>query len=186
MDWGLAKVTRETDRPDRPSGETDIPDRGEEAGEERVDTVRTIRSESREGPPEGEKGGKGEGETAGEPAPGTRAGPRGRRLTVEGQVLGTPSYMPPEQATGRMEEVDELSDVFALGGILYAILTHEAPIEADFDIVDYGPLSHDNTQGQTERETNGNEALHPLRRAGLLSGLVDRLHPECRLEAKPR
>jgi serine/threonine-protein kinase len=47
--------------------------------------------------------------------------------TIEGDVFGTPAYMPPEQAAGNMEDVDERSDIFALGGILYKILTHEAP-----------------------------------------------------------
>ncbi|MCU0728312.1 MAG: serine/threonine protein kinase, partial [Planctomycetes bacterium] len=53
MDWGLAKVTGSPDRPDRPSGEADLPDRGKGAGEERVETVRTVRNGSRDGPPEG-------------------------------------------------------------------------------------------------------------------------------------
>ena len=35
-------------------------------------------------------------------------------------------YLPPEQAAGRIGEVDERSDVFSLGGILYRMLTHEA------------------------------------------------------------
>ncbi|MHC5081459.1 MAG: protein kinase domain-containing protein, partial [Planctomycetota bacterium] len=47
--------------------------------------------------------------------------------TLTGDVMGTPSYMPPEQADGRVEEIDQRSDVFSLGGILYRILTHEAP-----------------------------------------------------------
>jgi len=47
--------------------------------------------------------------------------------TLEGDVMGTPAYMPPEQANGEIEEIDECSDVFALGGILYKILTFEAP-----------------------------------------------------------
>jgi tetratricopeptide (TPR) repeat protein len=47
--------------------------------------------------------------------------------TLSGQVLGTPSYMPPEQADGRMEDVDERSDVFSLGGLLYSLLVHDAP-----------------------------------------------------------
>jgi tetratricopeptide (TPR) repeat protein len=51
--------------------------------------------------------------------------PAGR--TMEGEVFGTPSYMAPEQAQGKVDAVDEASDVFALGGILYKILTHEAP-----------------------------------------------------------
>lgn len=48
-------------------------------------------------------------------------------LTREGAVMGTPQYMAPEQATGRISDIDERSDVFALGGILYAILTLHPP-----------------------------------------------------------
>ncbi|MBI2919555.1 MAG: SUMF1/EgtB/PvdO family nonheme iron enzyme [Planctomycetes bacterium] len=50
-------------------------------------------------------------------------------LTLEGEVVGTPAFMPPEQAGGRREEVDHRSDIFSLGGILYAILTHRPPFE---------------------------------------------------------
>ena len=48
-------------------------------------------------------------------------------LTREGAVMGTPQYMAPEQATGRISDIDERSDVFALGGILYALLTLHPP-----------------------------------------------------------
>jgi serine/threonine-protein kinase len=48
-------------------------------------------------------------------------------LTLQGDVLGTPAYMAPEQAAGRNDEVDERSDLYALGGILYQILTLEPP-----------------------------------------------------------
>jgi eukaryotic-like serine/threonine-protein kinase len=48
-------------------------------------------------------------------------------LDREGMVIGTPDWMPPEQAWGRLEEVDERSDVFALGAMLYFILTGQAP-----------------------------------------------------------
>jgi tetratricopeptide (TPR) repeat protein len=47
--------------------------------------------------------------------------------TLSGEVMGTPSYMPPEQASGKVERIDERSDVFALGAVLYRILTHEPP-----------------------------------------------------------
>ena len=46
---------------------------------------------------------------------------------MEGIVLGTPSYMSPEQAWGNISELDERSDVFSLGAILYQILTYETP-----------------------------------------------------------
>ncbi|MFC1671688.1 protein kinase [Planctomycetota bacterium] len=47
--------------------------------------------------------------------------------TVEGMVAGTPSYMPPEQAEGRISEVDEKSDVYSLGAVLYEMLTLAPP-----------------------------------------------------------
>jgi hypothetical protein len=45
----------------------------------------------------------------------------------DGQAMGTWPYMPPEQANGRIEEMDRRSDVFGLGGILCAILTGKPP-----------------------------------------------------------
>ena len=49
--------------------------------------------------------------------------------TLEGSVVGTPQYMSPEQAEGRVGEMDARSDIFSLGGILYAILTLHPPVE---------------------------------------------------------
>jgi tetratricopeptide (TPR) repeat protein len=47
--------------------------------------------------------------------------------TRAGSVLGTASYMPPEQARGLVAEIDRQSDVFALGAILCQVLTGEPP-----------------------------------------------------------
>jgi len=59
------------------------------------------------------------------------SGEKGRTGGTGGQTLGTPGFMPPEQARGRWDEVDAQSDLWAMGAVMFVALTghhvHEAP-----------------------------------------------------------
>jgi serine/threonine protein kinase/tetratricopeptide (TPR) repeat protein len=53
------------------------------------------------------------------------------KMTRSGMTLGSPQYMPPEQARGDLANIDERSDVYALGATLYDMLTLRPPHEGD-------------------------------------------------------
>ncbi|MCX7944852.1 MAG: protein kinase [Deltaproteobacteria bacterium] len=54
--------------------------------------------------------------------------------TIAGEVIGTPQYMPPEQAWGDINNIDEKSDIYSLGAVLYEILTGFPPFDGNSPI----------------------------------------------------
>jgi serine/threonine-protein kinase len=61
-----------------------------------------------------------------EPASGSGSNP-----TTMGSTVGTPAFMPPEQAEGQLDDLGATSDVYSLGATFYFLLTHHAPVSGE-------------------------------------------------------
>jgi WD40 repeat protein len=102
---------------------------------------------------------------------GQAAGPGGAP-TGSGAILGTPSYMAPEQAGGKRQVIGPRADVWALGAILYECLTGQPPYKAD-------------TPLDTILKLLSDEPVPPLRLQGSLPRDLDTICLKC-LQKEPR
>ena len=101
MDWGLARILGR-----RETKDIRIRGVGDEASEEPASSQRLL-------------------------TPRQKLDPESPLLTVEGDVIGTPAYMSPEQARGDLDAIGPPSDIYSIGAILYQLLSDTAPFMED-------------------------------------------------------
>jgi serine/threonine protein kinase len=88
-------------------------------------------------------------------------------MTADGTILGTPYYMSPEQARGQLSQIDHRADIYALGGILYFLLTQQHP----------GEVNNGNqidTRQTTQRLIDGSTGTHGLERPRKIDAKIPR------------
>jgi serine/threonine protein kinase/Flp pilus assembly protein TadD len=94
--------------------------------------------------------------------------------TMPGSAIGTPAYMPPEQAAGRLDLLGPASDVYSLGATLYTLLTDKAPITG----VDVSEILCKVERGEFPRPREASPWLAPALEAVCLKAMA--LRPDDR------
>jgi serine/threonine protein kinase/Flp pilus assembly protein TadD len=103
----------------------------------------------------------------------------GSAKTIPGSVVGTPAYMSPEQAAGRLDLLGPASDVYSLGATLYSLLTGRVP----FSGKDHAETLRKVERGDFPRPREASPWLDPALEATCLKAMA--LKPEARY-ASPR
>jgi formylglycine-generating enzyme required for sulfatase activity/serine/threonine protein kinase len=96
-----------------------------------------------------------------------------QRLTVTGAAMGTPSYMAPEQVIGDPKTMGPATDVYALGVILYELLTGDVPFTGSMAEL-YGRILHATPQPLTERQPGLDREVDALCLKALKKPIEDR------------
>jgi lipopolysaccharide biosynthesis regulator YciM len=86
---------------------------------------------------------------------------RGTRLTQVGQAVGTPYYMAPEQVRGE-RDVDGRCDLYAIGVILYEILTGDVPFDADSPLSLFKKIDREEVYLPLDPENGIDENIHKI------------------------
>jgi len=81
------------------------------------------------------------------------------KLTAADEIVGTPSYMSPEQVNG--QPLDARSDVFALGAILYSLLTAEAPFKGPISVVMF-KVAHKDPEAPSQINADVSPAMETI------------------------
>ena len=98
-------------------------------------------------------------------------------VTMDGHVIGTPAYMAPEQAEGRLNDVGPHSDIYAMGCILYQLLTGRMPYTQPGTRVSPLAILRGVTQGPPEAIHRLNDSV-PAELVAICDKAMDRSIPD--------